>query len=188
MSLVATTESGVQVHRLHDVMTPESEGDSDVQFKLSDHPPEVSRVIPPPKSSQSPHTPMKTTNGCRPIWTYLHSTSPDLLAPGPYQAGGASTMEDSEDPNDHDSEDNDSDATAATVVDTQTDTPTDTPIARASYIVVTPRTPLQKRPPRNRFAVKRVLPTQLTETRIKVDELEVHPSKVSTQPQPSPQP
>jgi hypothetical protein len=39
----------------------------------------------------------------------------------------------------------------------------------------TPRTPLQKRPKK---AVKRVLPTLLTATKIKVDELEVRRSKV----------
>ena len=179
MTHVSTTASGVQVMRLHDVMSDDS---------THELPPEDT-VSPP----HIPHTPTKTTmtpHGYKPIWEYLNSTSPDLLAPGPHQAGGTSTMEDSEDPNDHNSEDNGSAATAATVVDTPAtpvDTPTDTPNARSSYIV-SPRTPLPKRPPRNRSAVRRVLPTQLTETRIKVDELEVHPSKVSTQPQPSPQP
>ena len=50
-----------------------------------------------------------------------------------------------------------------------------TPMEQRPTTASTPRTPLQKRPKK---AVKRVLPTLLTATKIKVDELEVRRSKV----------
>lgn len=211
---VSTTASGVQVMRLHDVMSD-----------ASAHPPPPEDCVFPPHIS---HTPTKTTNGCKPIWEYFDSTSPDLLAPGRYQAGGTEVSPSSRGETPPPS-------TAATVVDTATpptlpdsfssgESTSQLPVSQHSFgsgasnsqlpasqhsqhsfgsgaasqhscgagastsqlpaSQPSPRTPLRKRPPRNRSAVKRVLPTQLTETRITQDELTVQRSRVST-PTPS---